>query len=132
VREVGRAKDRVRVQAYSFTSAPVAKALVNAKRRSVDVIVILDSSQQSDRYSSATLTEACRCTYAEHAIAHNKVILIDVDTVITGSFNFSKAAEERNAENLLILSGRPDVAGEYQENFEKHLGYSKPYARSGG
>ena len=40
---------------------------------------------------------------AEHAIAHNKVMIIDGETVITGSFNFTKAAEENNAENLLII-----------------------------
>ena len=64
-----------------------------------------------------------------HAIAHNKVILIDDDTVITGSFNFTKAAEERNAENLLILGGQADLAGEYHKNFQKHLAHSTPYVR---
>ena len=68
---------------------------------------------------------------AEHAIAHNKVILVDADTVITGSFNFSRAAEERNAENLLVLKGHGDVAARYNDNFERHLSHSKPYARNG-
>ena len=40
---------------------------------------------------------------AKHAIAHNKVMVIDDQTVITGSFNFTKAAEEHNAENLLVI-----------------------------
>jgi len=40
---------------------------------------------------------------AQHAIAHNKVMIIDGETVITGSFNFTKAAEENNAENLLVI-----------------------------
>ena len=132
VRELGRARQRVRVQAYRFTSAPIAKALVDAKRRGVGVTVILDSSQQTDRYSSATFLHNARVLVYiddEHAIAHNKVILSDADTVITGSFNFSKAAEERNAENILVLRGRPDVAQEYQANFEKHLAHAKPYRR---
>jgi phosphatidylserine/phosphatidylglycerophosphate/cardiolipin synthase-like enzyme len=83
---------QVRVQAYSFTSAPIAKALVDAKRRGVDVVVVLDDSQQTDRYSSATFLQNNGVPVlidAEHAIAHNEVILIDSDTVITGSFNFS-------------------------------------------
>ena len=51
---------------------------------------------------------------AEHAIAHNKIMVIDKETVITGSFNFTKAAEESNAENLLILSSK-EVAKAYNE-----------------
>jgi phosphatidylserine/phosphatidylglycerophosphate/cardiolipin synthase-like enzyme len=66
---------------------------------------------------------------AEHAIAHNKLILIDYDTVITGSFNFTKAAEERNAENLLILRGDADLAAKYRANFELHLSHSRRYSR---
>ncbi len=54
----------------------------------------------------------------EHALAHNKVILIDGDTVITGSFNFSRAAEERNAENLLVIRD--------QELAEKYSRFSLP------
>ena len=41
----------------------------------------------------------------KHAIAHNKIMIIDQSTIITGSFNFTKAAEEKNAENLLIIRG---------------------------
>jgi phosphatidylserine/phosphatidylglycerophosphate/cardiolipin synthase-like enzyme len=40
---------------------------------------------------------------AQHTIAHNKVIIIDGETVITGSFNFTKAAEESIAENLFVI-----------------------------
>ena len=53
LRELDLAKRRVRVQAYSFTSAPIAKAVVDAKRRGVDVTVVLDSSQRGERYTSA-------------------------------------------------------------------------------
>jgi phosphatidylserine/phosphatidylglycerophosphate/cardiolipin synthase-like enzyme len=123
----------VRVQAYSFTSAPIAKALVDAKRRGVDVVVVLDDSQQTDKYSSATFLHNGGVPVhidAEHAIAHNKVILIDAGTVITGSFNFSKAAEERNAENLLLLRAQPDLVAKYAANFEKHLAHSRPYERN--
>ena len=64
---------------------------------------------------------------AEHAIAHNKVILIDGGTVITGSFNFSKAAEERNAENLLVIRDT-GLEAKYLANFELHRQHSRHYA----
>ncbi len=62
------------------------------------------------------------------SFGNNKVLLIERATVITGSFNFSKAAEERNAENLLIIEGRPELASAYRANFEEHLEHAEPYA----
>jgi phosphatidylserine/phosphatidylglycerophosphate/cardiolipin synthase-like enzyme len=130
VAAIGAARSSVDVQAYSFTSAPIAKAVADAHARGLRVRVVLDRSQRGERYSSATFLRNHRVPVwidDEHAIAHNKVILIDGDTVLTGSFNFSKAAEERNAENLLIIEGRPELASAYRANFEEHLGHAKPY-----
>ena len=62
----------------------------------------------------------------KHAIAHNKVMVIDGAVVITGSFNFTKAAEEKNAENLLVIRDR-DLAGKYGENWQDHAGHSEGY-----
>jgi phosphatidylserine/phosphatidylglycerophosphate/cardiolipin synthase-like enzyme len=42
-----------------------------------------------------------------HAIAHNKIVIIDGQTVLTGSFNFTKQADENNAENLLVIQIHP-------------------------
>jgi phosphatidylserine/phosphatidylglycerophosphate/cardiolipin synthase-like enzyme len=124
------AKKTVLVQAYSFTSAPIAKALVDAKKRGVDVQVILDKSQRSERYTSATfLANEGVPTYidAAHKIAHNKVMIIDGQTVITGSFNFTKSAEEGNAENLLVINNAPELAQRYTANWKEHLGHSELY-----
>jgi phosphatidylserine/phosphatidylglycerophosphate/cardiolipin synthase-like enzyme len=100
----------VLVQAYSFTSAPIAKALLDAHKRGVQVQVILDKSQRTEKYSSADFLAnqgVLTMIDATHAIAHNKVIVIDGETVLTGSFNFTKAAQEKNAENLLIIRDPP-------------------------
>jgi phosphatidylserine/phosphatidylglycerophosphate/cardiolipin synthase-like enzyme len=123
------ARSEVLVQAYSFTSAPIAKALVEAKKRGVNVEVILDRSQRTERYSSADfLAHAGIPTYidAAHAIAHNKVMVVDRSTVITGSFNFTKAAETRNAENLLVIRSR-GLADKYRQNWKRHLKHSERY-----
>ncbi len=53
-------------------------------------------------------------------------MIIDKEMVITGSFNFTKATENNNAENLLILRNR-DLAKVYIENREKHKGHSEMY-----
>jgi phosphatidylserine/phosphatidylglycerophosphate/cardiolipin synthase-like enzyme len=60
---------------------------------------------------------------ARHAIAHNKIIIIDKTTTITGSFNFTKAAQERNAENLLIIRSR-EIAQAYLDNWYIHKEHS--------
>jgi phosphatidylserine/phosphatidylglycerophosphate/cardiolipin synthase-like enzyme len=130
VQELARAKREVLVQAYSFTSAPIAKALVDAHKRGVKVTVVLDKSQRSEKYSSATfLNNAGIPTYidAKHAIAHNKIMIIDQATIITGSFNFTNAAEEKNAENLLVIKGDPGLVKKYLANFEEHIGHSERY-----
>jgi phosphatidylserine/phosphatidylglycerophosphate/cardiolipin synthase-like enzyme len=62
----------------------------------------------------------------KHAIAHNKIIIIDRETVITGSFNFTKAAEEKNAENLLVIKSK-ELAKVYMDNWYKHKEHSENY-----
>ena len=63
---------------------------------------------------------------AKHAIAHNKVMVIDDQTVITGSFNFTKAAEEQNAENLLVIYDKV-LAAKYVGNWQTHAEHSEAY-----
>jgi phosphatidylserine/phosphatidylglycerophosphate/cardiolipin synthase-like enzyme len=75
VREINAAKQQILVQAYSFTSVPIAKALVDAHKRGVTVLAVLDKSQQTEKYSAATfLMNAGIQTLIDdqHAIAHNK------------------------------------------------------------
>lgn len=121
VNELNSAKKSIEVQAYSFTSAPIAQALVDAHRRGVNVRVILDKSQKTEKYSSATyLTNAGIPTHIDRsfAIAHSKIMIIDRTNVITGSFNFTKSAENNNAENCLILRGNKQLVDLYEKNWE--------------
>jgi len=128
VSELSKAQKSIQVQAYSFTSAPIAKALLDAHKRGVKVEVILDKSQKTAKYSSATfLVNAGIPTFidSKHAIAHNKIIIIDRATLITGSFNFTKAAEEKNAENMLVIKGNQQLVDKYLNNFEEHKSHSE-------
>lgn len=132
VRELDAATTTVLVQAYSFTSAPIAKALVNAHKRGVKIEVILDKSQRTERYSEADFLRNMGIPVridAKHAIAHNKVMVIDGETVLTGSFNFTKAAEEKNAENLLVIRDKA-LAAKYTANWKVHAEHSEAYERA--
>jgi phosphatidylserine/phosphatidylglycerophosphate/cardiolipin synthase-like enzyme len=118
VQALGGAQRAILAQAYSFTSAPIAKALLDAHKRGVQVQVILDKSQRSEKYSSADFLANQGVPVvidANHAIAHNNVMVIDGEVVLTGSFNFTKAAQEKNAENLLIIRD-PALAAQYTQN----------------
>jgi phosphatidylserine/phosphatidylglycerophosphate/cardiolipin synthase-like enzyme len=127
--EIEAAKKTILMQAYSFTSKEIAEALVAAHNRGVDVRAILDSDQETDPNSRADFllhSGVPTLSDDEHAIAHNKVMVIDDATVITGSFNFTKSAETSNAENLLILRS-PELAKVYTENWQSHAAHSRKY-----
>jgi len=129
INEISHAKSEILIQAYSFTSVPIAKALVSAHKKGIHVEIILDKSNKSKKYSAGDFTAHMGVTTyidSKHAIAHNKIIIIDKETVITGSFNFTKAAEEKNAENLLIIRNNK-LAEIYIDNWNKHKNHSDIY-----
>jgi phosphatidylserine/phosphatidylglycerophosphate/cardiolipin synthase-like enzyme len=128
--QINQAKTEILIQAYSFTSKPIARALIQAKKRGVKIIAVLDKSNRTRKYSAATFLKNMGIPVFiddKHAIAHNKIMIIDNRVVITGSFNFSMAAETKNAENLLILDDLPDLTRAYRDNFQHHLSHSVPY-----
>ena len=129
VREIGAAQTVIHVEAYEFTSAPIAKALVEAKKRGVQIEVIIDQKEITNKYCAATFFANEGVPVfgdGKHSIFHNKIMILDNKTVITGSFNFTKGAEESNAENLLVIRN-PDLAAKYEKNYQEHLGHSVKY-----
>lgn len=129
IREINAAQSSLLIQAYSFTSSPIAKALVDAHKRGVKVEVILDKSQEGEKYSSADFVQHAGISTlidSRHQIAHNKVMILDSQVVITGSFNFTKSAEENNAENLLVIRDK-GIAEKYTANWKVHADHSEAY-----
>ena len=121
------------VQAYSFTSYKIAKALLDAHKRGVKVNIILGKSQRTGQYSSATFFSDAGVPVridTAHAIAHNKPMVTDVGIVITGSFNFTNAAEENNGENLLVIHDKK-LAERYKKTWEDHAKHSMVYVGRG-
>ena len=131
IKVIQSAKSSVRVLAYSFTSAPIAQALVEAHKRGVDVQVVLDKSQKSAKYTSATFVANAGIPIridSRHAIAHNKVVIVDGHTVQQGSFNYTKAAEQSNGENVLVNWNNPKLADVYLKDWKRHWDHSDPVA----
>ncbi len=122
------ARRTVQVQAYLFTNRRIAAALAKAARRGVAVELVADARQHEAGGLPVlkTLDRAgVRIWLAgDFAAFHNKVVLVDAGTpsavVVTGSFNFTQAAQDRNAENVVVISGSPDVTGRFARDFERH------------
>lgn len=118
----------VELHGCTLTSPGIGAALVAARKRGVRVQVVLDAAAASEnRVEVEKLVRAgipVRLD-ARHAVAHNKVMLIDERTLMTGSFDFSDSAEAGNADNLLILRDQPQLQSAYEENFRAHLAHSE-------
>jgi phosphatidylserine/phosphatidylglycerophosphate/cardiolipin synthase-like enzyme len=126
---ISRSRKSIDVQAYLLTTKELTDPLAEAHRRGVKVRVIVDADNAApDRGLAVSLAGrgVPVFTDGEHKEAHDKVIIIDGQAVVTGSFNFTRAAEIENSENLLILTGKPKIIAAYQKHFERHLAHAKP------
>ncbi len=128
VREVNNARREILVMAYSFTNDPITNALIEAKKRGLTVDILLDHSNEKERYSElhAFLKHGLDPLIDhDHPIAHNKIMIIDKRVVITGSFNFTNEAEHANAENLIVIKAHAELPTHYRDNFFKHKAHCK-------
>lgn len=135
IEAINNAKKQILVQTFSFTHRKIAQALIEAKKRGVDVQLLADGEQirRMQRGLVPEIATAGIPTFVDrkHSSAHNKVMVIDADlpqaAVITGSFNFTHAAQYRNAENLLIFRGNPQLIQAYLNNWQHHRAHSKTF-----
>jgi phosphatidylserine/phosphatidylglycerophosphate/cardiolipin synthase-like enzyme len=122
IKAIDASEREVLVQAYGFTHNGIAQALVRAHQRGVLVRVLLDKKSASSNRFVIGLLENAQIEVRQdgkHVIAHNKVMVIDQEVVITGSFNFTNSAATRNAENFLILKSE-DLAQQYRLQWKNH------------
>ena len=130
LRELNKASVSIHIMAFSFTSQEMA-ATVRMKRRSGLSVKALfhGSGAQTEHSQYKALQEVGADVYLSHnrrGVMHNKVIIIDRSTVITGSFNFSNNANKSNDENLLIIHS-PELAAVYEEEFQRCVRGVKGY-----
>ena len=132
---IAKARKSVQMQAYLLTDRTIATALIAARRRGLEVEVIGDAAQfeAGGLPWLAALHRAGARTYlnTSNAASHNKIVILDAAmpgaTVITGSYNFTQAAQSKNAENVVIISRSPAVMGRFVENFETQRSLSRPW-----
>lgn len=113
---INSARLNIDVAAYSFTSKPVAAALAAAKNRGVAVRVVADEKSNNGKYTAVTFLANQGVPVrlnGRYAIMHNKFMVVDGNTVQTGSFNYTASAVSRNAENVLLIKEVPELAATY-------------------
>ncbi|MCD8339324.1 MAG: phospholipase D-like domain-containing protein [Burkholderiales bacterium] len=129
ISEIDNAQKEVKMLAYIMTDKEIADALIRAKRRGLDVIAIIDPHLNNDKNNQdKRLNESGVPTYIDyrHNLAHNKVIVIDDDKVLTGSYNYYVDSDTVNAENMAVLKSE-SVNKKYKDNFKVHLDHSVKY-----
>lgn len=140
LKAINSARSEIRVMSYSFTSARVTEALLSARHRGVDVALVADhknnliddKSGKPRAAFSALVNAGCRVrTISAYPISHDKTVVVDRETVETGSFNFSDAAANRNSENVIVIWKNPDLAKTYlshwQDRFDRGQDYRPNY-----
>jgi phosphatidylserine/phosphatidylglycerophosphate/cardiolipin synthase-like enzyme len=131
VKFIGAAQGNLRLAGYSFTSPVVVKALIDAKKRGVDVQVLVDDRGNHSKSSVAAMNLIVNAgipirTISTYAIHHDKYIVIDGRSTETGSFNYSQAAAHSNSENVLVLWNNPQVAASYLAHWENRWAKGVP------
>lgn len=130
VEAIEHAQKSILVMAYSFTSRQIAEALIEAHQRGIVVKILIDKSQIRNKHSYLPLlAEQGLPIFIDsvRGIAHNKVMIFDERYVLTGSFNWTQAADSRNAENVLLIND-PSLAEIYKENWERRAQAAKTYS----
>lgn len=124
------AQTSVVIAAYQMTSKPIADSLCKAAARGVAVTAVLDnkSNPHNKGYSKRDYLSDCGVyvrTTSRYPIMHVKFIVVDGAHVETGSFNYSFAAAERNAENAIVMWNNPLMAEQYENEFDRLFSEAK-------
>jgi phosphatidylserine/phosphatidylglycerophosphate/cardiolipin synthase-like enzyme len=152
VKEIQKSRKSIFIQAYHLTDDEIAKALVEAKLKGLEIAVIIDGRGAVQKGNDIEQLRDVGINVRidrKHQIAHDKVIIMDAPIkedarwiesdgtphgredkhweytrVITGSFNFTDSAQHRNAENLVVISNEPKVCQAFKKNWDRHWAHT--------
>lgn len=126
IKNINNAQESINIAMYTFTDSDIAWAIVRAKDRGVAIKIYLDGKEVNAEYSKSRffINEGIKAIRISSSYSmHNKFAVIDNKIVITGSYNWTASAGERNDENLLVLDDK-QIVQQYQDYFE-HLWNNK-------
>ncbi|QPF75003.1 phospholipase D family protein [Roseateles sp. DAIF2] len=126
------AKHSIQMLAYAFQAPDIAQALVEAERRGVEVRIVVDKKRNLNKPSKKAMDLVTRHgvelrTNDRFHLHHDKTLIVDGQTVQTGSFNYAPSAETGNSENVLVLREMPEVARQYLAHWQSRWDLGQPY-----
>ncbi|HEU5080815.1 MAG TPA: phospholipase D-like domain-containing protein [Opitutaceae bacterium] len=129
VKTIGTARWFINLQASHQICDPVIRALIEARKRGVQVEVILDKGAKAQTNATAdALVKAGVKTYidAKHGMAHNSLLIVDEGQIVTGSFDFTKAPDDSSSGNILIISDTA-LTAKFLESWRAHVQHASLY-----
>ena len=123
IEDILQASKSIDIAIYYFTSKNIAKSLLTAKSKGVNIRIYCDEGMKKYRYSQVSLLASNNIPIKFESFSglmHNKFFIIDKKTVITGSYNLTVNAK-RNEENIIVLHNT-EVANIYSDQFERYWG----------
>jgi phosphatidylserine/phosphatidylglycerophosphate/cardiolipin synthase-like enzyme len=115
------AQESIRIMAFSFTHDRLGEAVLQRAQQGVDVQSIFETRGSETEYSELTRLYCAKVPVRQDGnpgTFHHKVIVLDEETLITGSLNFSNNADENNDENVVIVKSKT-IAGRYIDEFQR-------------
>ena len=131
VKAIAAATTSMDIMAYSISEPRITAAIKEAKARGIKCRMVVNPTQESPVESSANAIAQSGVetrTDTIERLMHTKAIIIDAKIVICGSFNFSTAAENENAEAMMIVTDET-IAKRYTEHFNEHWNHSRPFTK---
>ena len=132
IKVIDSSQQDIRMMCYSFTSPQIVTALINAKRRGVNVAIVADQNGNRGKSSRAAMNLVVNAGIAlrvdnAYKIQHDKVIVVDGKTIETGSFNYTASAAHANSENVIVDWEDPEIAGGYLDHWLSRWNQAKAY-----
>ena len=117
IKEINTAQKTLDVAIYSITKEDIANAIIEAKKRNVDVKVITDKQESASKYQKVILDKFkannIPVKINSHAgLMHLKLSIIDDKTALGGSYNYTESATKNNDENLIVMR-MPNIVSDY-------------------
>ena len=130
---IGEAQHSIQMLAYAFQATDITQALVAAKKRGVNVRIVIDKKRNLGKASKKAMDFVSRNgvelrTSDHFHLQHDKTIIVDGSTIETGSFNYAASAETANSENVVVIRNRPELARQYLEHWQSRWELGVPYS----
>jgi phosphatidylserine/phosphatidylglycerophosphate/cardiolipin synthase-like enzyme len=125
---ISQARKSIYVAIYSFTRDGLARALIDAKNRGVEVKIIIEEENAYGQGSDYRMLKEAGVDIrldGNPALMHHKFMVVDGEIIVTGSYNWSTAAEDRNDENFVVIRDR-SVAERFMQEFNRLLSIARP------